>query len=384
MPGPRSRTSSWPGAATSLHGRPGRGVAQCVLDERIERPLDVGPRAPRRRRARPRRCIRGGDAASRQRRAATARRRSERLRRDRAWRPSSALAAAAQDEQLLDRVREPVDLGDRRVELVRRRPRAQRPGLLEPQSQPVSGVRSWCEASATKSRCARSSREIRSVISLNESASERCSRLPSSRRPRGQVAVRDATGDRLEAPDRPSDAGRDHRSGEAARGRARSARSDPSPNSTRWTALCSAATLCVMRTAPTARPSWMIGTAVARISWPSVVDYRCTCTWRPDERPLDLRAALVARADLRRGRRCRRARRHLRSTIRIRPRIVRAAVSRERAGGSPVASRASRSAAVAATRSACPWAWVRTSALTRALRLTASGTPSAMIASSST
>ena len=40
--------------------------------------------------------------------------------------------------------------------------------------------------------------------------------------------------------------------------------------------------------------------------------------------------------------------------------------------------------AVAATRSACAWACVRTSAFTRALRFSASGTPNATIASSST
>ena len=43
-----------------------------------------------------------------------------------------------------------------------------------------------------------------------------------------------------------------------------------------------------------------------------------------------------------------------------------------------------RSAAVAATRSACARAWVRTSALTRALRLMASGTPKATMANNST
>ena len=46
-----------------------------------------------------------------------------------------ALATAAENEELVDRVRQPVDLGDRGVELVRRRTRSQRLGLLQPQTQ---------------------------------------------------------------------------------------------------------------------------------------------------------------------------------------------------------------------------------------------------------
>ena len=78
---------------------------------------------------------------------------------------------------------------------------------------PVSGVRSWCEASATKSRWAPSSRSSRLVISLNEAASERCSRLPSTSARAVEVALRHAPGHLLQPADRPADLGRDHRAG---------------------------------------------------------------------------------------------------------------------------------------------------------------------------
>jgi hypothetical protein len=45
-----------------------------------------------------------------------------------------------------------------------------------------------------------------------------------------------------------------------------------SPSSARRTADCTEATPWVTRTAPTGRPSWMIGAAVARICAPSVLE----------------------------------------------------------------------------------------------------------------
>ncbi len=46
------------------------------------------------------------------------------------------------------------------------------------------------------------------------------------------------------------------------------------PRIARRVARATASTLCVIRTAPTVRPASAIGTAVARISWPSVSLWR--------------------------------------------------------------------------------------------------------------
>ena len=138
--------------------------------------------------------------------------------------------------------------------------------------RPVSGVRSWCEASATKSRCAL--QQPRDPVGhLVERAGQRALLAAALELgARAQIAVRDAARDLLEPLQRPADLRRDQRARDQPerehdqrdqrRGRA----------ATRCTAECSAATLWVTRTAPTVRPLWMIGTAVARISWPSVFE----------------------------------------------------------------------------------------------------------------
>ena len=195
-------------------------------------------------------------------------------------------------------MREAIDLADRGVELSAGF-RVGRCALASSRRKrrPVRGVRSWCEASATNSRCAANRRATRSVISLNERESERCSGCPRPQRAHSGRPARRAV--------RPPRAG--GAAGSLAGNKPPASR--PSASTLRAistsrlhadTALCTAATLWVTRTAPAVRRLRTIGTAVARISCPSVFEARSTWTWRPSSAE-DLRPAVVAHAHLRRA-----------------------------------------------------------------------------------
>ena len=82
------------------------------------------------------------------------------------------LLGACEHQQPVDQAREPRHLGERAVEVLggvrrARRPRGSRAGA----ACAASGVRSWCDASATNARCAPTSCSRRAAVALNDSAS---------------------------------------------------------------------------------------------------------------------------------------------------------------------------------------------------------------------
>ena len=101
-------------------------------------------------------------------------------------------------------------------------PRKRSPSASSRSRSPVSGVRSWWEASATKSCWTRSSRFTRWVISLKVRASERCSVLPSTATLASRSPSATRRGGAVEAPDRAGDLLR--RSGRRRSARARGRR----------------------------------------------------------------------------------------------------------------------------------------------------------------
>ena len=131
--------------------------------------------------------------------------------------------------------------------------------------RPVSGVRSWCDAFATNSRCPRSVLAIRAVMSLNAVATSRCSVEPSTlaRASRSPWATRPAVAARPRI-----GFAREPASSQATT-RPSSSASAPTPASAITSSRCSlftASTLWVTRTAPAARPFTATGTAVKRRS----------------------------------------------------------------------------------------------------------------------
>ena len=191
-PGPRSSTSIPPGRATTVDVA--AAVAQRVLDQRVEHAVEVGVRAVGGR-ARGRLDGRG---PSRRPCRPSARRRGARRRRGRAPRggastspawestSSSEMIAASRSSSAHARRRSP------RGPRGRRWPRAPPPAAA---CRPLSGVRSWCEASATKSRWPATRRSSRAVMPLNvvreACAARRCPR-PSRARVRSPSATRAA------------------------------------------------------------------------------------------------------------------------------------------------------------------------------------------------
>ena len=126
------------------------------------------------------------------------------------------LAGAAEDEQLLDDRRQPVDLAQGAT------PAASRSSVdvakcsisSSCRRRPVSGVRSWWEESATNSRWLSIIRPTRPVISLKLRASVRCSVVPSTVARAVQIAGGDLVGGVGEPADRPGDPLRDQGAGD--------------------------------------------------------------------------------------------------------------------------------------------------------------------------
>ena len=155
-------------------------VADRVLDQRVERAVEIRRRAPDRRRS-----VRPPRRARRRRRAAafaSARRPDRPPRRGRPLAGLLVLAGAAQDQKLVDHLREPVHLGQPRVEPLGSRSSVGRrlAQLLELQPQPGQRRAQLVGGVGDEVRWLRSSRATRSVISLKLRASERCSVLPST------------------------------------------------------------------------------------------------------------------------------------------------------------------------------------------------------------
>ena len=295
-----SRAIGSPRPVPSGPCRPARPRIEALEDRlllagREARARGRGPRSrPGRRRSRPRLPAASSDARSRPARRARGRGRAARTRRvgrrPRRRSSSSRLASRRRARRQRSaarsrRVAEVDPLG--RAARARRRgsgpaarrrsARAGRPRAAPPSSSaarssvaraiaassssrsrsPVSGVRSWWEASATNSCWPRSSRPTRPVISLKVRASERCSVLPSTGARASRSPRRDAVARRVEPADRPRDLLR--RSARRRRGRGRGRRQPEQGEAERSsvrTARLTAATLWVTRTAPTARP-WL-------------------------------------------------------------------------------------------------------------------------------
>ena len=148
-----------------------------------------------------------------------------------------------------------------------------------------------------------------------------------------------------------------------------------------FTALLTASTLWVIRTAPIGRLRSRIGTAVARISSPRVSLSRVICSPLPLQRRFDLGTVVVAAARRRPGRVGEQA--AAASTTITRPRTLSAERSAIRCSGSGCGG-STNSVALVATTSAWLRAWPLTSESTRSRRLSASGTPKAISASSRT
>ena len=255
MPAPRSLTSMRPGkldtstvvpAASSGSRSPGarRG---CAPDRRGP---PIRPRPPRRGR-----CSSRDPALPCVKAPALNRRRGHIVEID----PSSlqpALAGAAEDEQFVDGA--PTGGRPRRSPPPSRAPRRRRRPRPAPPPDAGAARSAACAADAKHrprtARWASSRRAIRSVISLNEPARERCSRLPSSsaRASRSPPATRRATRSRRwtgpaiwRAMMMPA----------ASPSASTIAAIRTSPSSARRTAAWTAATLWVTRTAPAGRPS---------------------------------------------------------------------------------------------------------------------------------
>ena len=242
--------------------------------------------------------------------------------------------------------------------------------------RPVSGVRSWCDASATNSVWARSARASRSVIRLNERASERCSRLPSTsaRASRSPEEIVSAA-----APSRSIGRVIPRASRNAATSAASSTASPTAaiPSTVRRTALLTASTLCVSRTPPTTAPALNTGRAVARIDLSSVSERRSSWNGRPrsaaassgrleKSTPIASASAVSASTIPRRSTTTTRARAASPTVLASSPRRSRSRVSISR--GTPAASTAAWVRAVA-----------RTSSPTRSRRFAPRGTANATI-----
>ena len=286
MPGPSSRTSIAPGRGDERDARRRRSAARSRSGRRAcarGRRGRSGPAARARRRARRRgrrsarpprgrrrrgRPPRRGRRPRRPGRAAAARRPS------RTRRSTSASAASISS-------RSPVARASSR----RRR-------------MPLSGVRSWCEASATNSRWPATSRSSRAAISLNVRARPCCSAEPSTgtRVERSPWPRRAAAASRR--PQRAARSGARSARRRRARAAARARRPRSSPRIEVRVARRTASTLWVMRTAPSGRPALRTGTAVARISASSVSERRSSWTGVAAQGRGDLGAAGVRRAEL--------------------------------------------------------------------------------------
>ena len=157
----------------------------------------------------------------------------------------------------------------------------------------MSGVRSWCEAFATNSRWAFSVRPSRSVMSLNAVATSRCSLEPSGR----ARASRSPPATRRAVPARAAQRARERpreQPGHAEPEQQRRPRPRRSAPARRCAPLvCTASTLWVTRTAPTVRPPRTTGTAVKSTSSPSVSLWRVPWSARPRSALATSRAARV-------------------------------------------------------------------------------------------
>ena len=111
-----------------------------------------------------------------------------------------ALARARQDQQLVDGLRQPVDLAQRRVDLVRGvGGHAGRARLLEPQPQARERRAQLVRRVGDELALRRAARPAsRAVISLNEFASDRCSVVPATGARRSRSAAGDLARGRLE------------------------------------------------------------------------------------------------------------------------------------------------------------------------------------------
>ena len=167
---------------------------------------------------------------------------------------------------------------------------------------PVSGVRSWCEASATKARWDSRTAPSRSAISLNARPSSTCSREPagSARAPSSPPAIRRATPARAVI-GREIDPARI----QATPMPSRSA-SAPIPIRARMSsriAEFTSSTLWLTRTAPFGLPPWITGTAVTSSSWSSVSEFRSPWARRPSRASVSSGRAGRSRRECRQRRR---------------------------------------------------------------------------------
>ena len=178
-PGPSSRTSIAPGRATSVTRA--AAVVQRVLDQRVERAVEVGGRGVHRARAgAPReRARRARRSARRPRRAAA--REVDAPRRARRPRPPGRAAAARRPSRPGGRPR-----ASAAVDLLAPRVAASARASSSRSRRPASGVRSWCEASATNSRWL-STQPLEPRGHLVERARERAAARRSPRPARGRA-----------------------------------------------------------------------------------------------------------------------------------------------------------------------------------------------------
>ena len=184
-------------------------------------------------------------------------------------------------QQVVDETGQPVDL-DRC--LARPRPPCLRRPARSPPSRsrsPVSGVRSWCEAFATKSRWAATFAPSVPAIWLNDRASDATSLGPGGIRPGAEVSPPQANGGLLEPAHRARERGREEPGERQGRRRRPPDRSARAPSQLRCTRDRIAASGSEIRTAPIDCPLWTTGTVTSRRSWPSVSLNRCSVVIRP-------------------------------------------------------------------------------------------------------
>ena len=146
--------------------------------------------------------------------------------------------------------------------------------------RPVSGVRSWCDAFATNSRCASMLRSRSAAIWLKERASTRSSSGPSSGRARRDRRARAVSTRRPggESGDRAAARGATRR---APRRRSRRRRAARAGASSRAPPASTASVPAERRTAPTTRPRSTTGTVTSSRSSPSVSLYLVRVSIRP-------------------------------------------------------------------------------------------------------
>ena len=278
---PSSRTSIVLLVHADRHGVPARAVEDRVLDQRVERALEVGPGDPDRlrravgidaqlevvaRRGRAPAHARGlgdlGGVEHLPRRVALARAAEERAARRRSRRSGRPRAAPR-------RARTPA-------------PRDPRRGGPPPGAGAARSAA--CAAGGRRRRRTpageRTVRPRRSVIALKDRASERCSYVPSTsaRASRSPAATRWAASSRRVIGRAIPRARRNATTSAVSRTARPTARI---PSIVLFTAALTRLTLCVSRTPPTTFPARKIGSALTSSSSSSVALLRSACTRRP-------------------------------------------------------------------------------------------------------